>query len=54
MKVYKRKDFTEKSIKDMKKNLSNGLIQDYLLNREILNHKVQIVEQPNLLNNPKN
>ena len=54
LKVYKRKDFTEKSVQDMKKNLSNGLIKDYLLNKEILNHKVQIVEQPNLLNNPEN
>ena len=38
----------------MKKNLSSGLIKDYLLNKEMLNLKVQIVEQPNLINNPEN
>ncbi len=51
LRVYKRKDFTEKSVQNMKINLSDGLIKDYLLNKEIIDSKVQIVEQKLLLNN---
>lgn len=42
---YKRNDFTVKSLKELKKQLSNQMIESYLSNREDRDNKVPLITQ---------
>lgn len=44
-KLYKRVDFNDDSVNMLKKNLSNGIVENYLENKIIRDSKVQISQQ---------
>ena len=50
-KYYRNRDFTEASLKQAYANASNGMIADYLENRENRTRKVKIVTNPVLTGN---
>lgn len=43
-KYYKKKDFTEESVKEMLQNFSNNMIKKYLDNKENIDRKVPIIQ----------
>jgi hypothetical protein len=48
-KLYKNSDFTEASVSQMYVNFSNEIIENYIMNKETLNAKFPIIENPSLI-----